>query len=103
MSLESNKAIIRRHFADVWNGGDESAAQHTLAPDFRIIDASGRAVAHGPEGYLRATAAFRRAFPGAHFAIAEMIEEGDRVAVRLTMRGVHTTRGNVELLCGECR
>lgn len=89
MSNEPNKAIIRHHFADVWNGGDESAARHTLAPDFRIIDSHGRAVAHGPEGYLRATAAFRRAFPGAHFAITELIAEGDRVAVRLAMRGVH--------------
>ncbi len=89
MSSEPSKAIIRQHFADVWNGGDESAAHRTLAPDFRIVDSDGRAIAHGPDGYLRATAAFRRAFPGAHFSIAELIAEGDRVAVRLTLRGIH--------------
>jgi steroid delta-isomerase-like uncharacterized protein len=89
MSSAPSKAIIRQHFADVWNGGDESAAYRTLAPDIRIVDSNGRAIAHGPDGYLRTTAAFRQAFPGAHFSIAELIEEGDRVAVRLTLRGVH--------------
>src|SRR5690349_18876745 len=89
MSNESSKALIRQHFADVWNGGDEAAAHRTLAPDFCIVDSDGRAIAHGPEDYLRATAPFRRAFPGAHFSIAELIAEGDRVAVRLTLLGVH--------------
>jgi steroid delta-isomerase-like uncharacterized protein len=89
MSTSANKALIHRHFADVWNGGDESAVLHTLAPDFRIVDSAGRTIAHGPDGYLRATAAFRRAFPGARFSIAEIVEEGERVAVRLTLRGVH--------------
>src|SRR5215213_1339318 len=90
MSSKQSKEIVRRHFADVWNGEDETAAHHTLAPDFRIVDSSGRAVVQGPEGYLRATAAFRRAFPGARFAIEEMIGEGDRIAVRLSMQGVHS-------------
>lgn len=89
MSVEDNKTIVREHIARVWNTGNAEAAE-TLAPDYVGHDPNAGEPTYGPEGYTRATAAFRMAFPDARFAIEELIGEGDRVVARQVLRATQT-------------
>ncbi len=51
-----------------------------FAPDFGGL---------GPEGLNRLIGLLGAAFPGVHIADEEQIAEGDRVAIRWTIRGTH--------------
>ena len=87
MSTDTNKAIIRDFFAQVWNAGDEAAIERFIAedaagndPDFGI----------GREGFKRQWRRWREAFPDLHFQVEEMVAEGDTVVSRWTLTGTHT-------------
>jgi predicted ester cyclase len=87
MSLEENKAIVRR-FWDAVNQGDLKAAEDTLAASYK-----GRIPGQpelDAEGVCRLVAEYRRGFPDMHFTIEEMVAEGDKVATRVAMTGTHT-------------
>ena len=73
MSAETNKAIIRRLWEEVWNQGNLSVCDE-------IFDA---AYEKGFAPVLRA------AFPDLHFTIEDMIAEDDKVVTRHTMTGTH--------------
>lgn len=88
MSAEENKAVIRRLVEEVYNGNnldvlDELAAQdvvnHSAVPEHK----------HGIEGFRHVNRWVRAAFSDAHYAIDDMIAEGDMVAVRITASGTH--------------
>ncbi len=85
---ESNKALVRRFFAEVWSTGDLTLRDGFLAPDYRG-HISGSAQSIDREGWTQWFQGFRSAFPDALFTVEDMIGEGDRVAARLTMRGTH--------------
>ena len=87
MSTEANKAIIRAFFEEVWNQGDDAAIDRYIAadaagndPDFGV----------GREGFRRQWRKWREAFPDLHFAIEEMVAEGNTVVARWTLTGTHT-------------
>ncbi len=87
MSTDTNKAIIRDFFAQVWNAGDEAAIERFIAedaagndPDFGI----------GREGFTRQWRRWREAFPDLHFQVEELVAEGDTVVSRWTLTGTHT-------------
>ena len=44
----------------------------------------------GPSGYLAIIGMMRAGFPDIQWTLEELIAEGDKVAARFTMRGVHT-------------
>ncbi len=96
MSAEA-KAIARRWFEALTSlEGTEKAAVELLAPDF-VGHVPPFPDAHGPEGYKRFIAGTYGAYPDARFDVEDVIAEGDRVAVRYTLRGTHegTTRMGV--------
>ena len=91
MSVEENKAIVRR-VIDAWNERDlEAAAQH--------FDHE-RYIWHGPNGeeYSASEHGFSdqglrnefEAFPDIRYEIADMIAEGDKVVLRLVEPATHT-------------
>lgn len=94
MTVSANKAAARSYFAQVLNRGDMAAADAIFAPDIRfhypLGDLSG---ADAVKGYV---AAVRSAFPDIHFAVADLIGEGSRVAARWSLVGSQTGefRGN---------
>ena len=80
MSAEGNKTIARRFYNELINAGEVSRGEDLVAPDF---------VDH--PGLLQFIALARAAFPDLHVAIEDLMSEGDRVAVRVTVSG--TQRG----------
>jgi len=87
-AIEANKAVAARFFTDVWGSGSESVAQELLASNY-VGHMTGNPVTLDRAGWLVFFRAFRTAFPDAQFTIEDMIAEGDRVVLRLTMRGTH--------------
>ena len=83
MSIEANKAVVRRMIEEAWNNGNLDMLDEICAPDYVLVGQGGVAD-------LRAgIAATRDGFPDWQTTIADMVAEGDRVAFRWTMRGTH--------------
>jgi steroid delta-isomerase-like uncharacterized protein len=88
MSLEENKARVRRLVEEAQVKGNLAVVDEILAADF--ID-------HSPLGDLPATregvhilfAGMRQAFPDLQVVISEQIAEGNRVVTRKSFRGTH--------------
>jgi predicted ester cyclase len=82
MSVETNKAIVRRLFEEVYNRRNVATRDEFIAPGFVNHNASFQVC--GPEGAKRAAAAQFDAFPDCHTTIEDIIAEGDKVVVRAT-------------------
>ena len=77
MSVEENKALVRREQAELWNHtGNLDAAAELFAPD-RVEDAKQEA------------ADFRRGFPDVISTIEDLIAEGDKVVARWRSHATH--------------
>jgi C-1 hydroxylase len=84
MSLEENKAIVRR-WIESYNKHNLDSFDEFIAPDY--IDH----IHHGgPEGVKQVFNMAFKAFPDWHESIEEIIAEGDEVWARLTYTGTHT-------------
>jgi len=95
MSAKENKALLRRLIGEL-NKGEAAAMpaiEETCSPAFVQHNAYGEEV-EGLENYKRRVADLLRAIPDAHFAIDDILAEGDDVASRFTMTGTHT--GNLQ-------
>ena len=85
-SLEANKDLIRRFFERVWNQGDEAAIDELIAEEAAGNDPDFGA---GREAFRRQWRQWRAAFPDLHFAVEELVAEGDAVVCRWTLTGTH--------------
>ncbi|MGY0060716.1 ester cyclase [Streptomyces sp. LZ34] len=80
---EDVRAVARRMYA-AFNAHDHAAAQEIFAVDFysHPLDATGH------ESVTRAWQRFHEAFPDAQVVVEDMVVEGDKAAVRTSVRGV---------------
>ncbi len=90
MSLESNKAIARRHFEELWDRGHLDVADEIYSPD-----AVGHLRNEPDQGGYPAcekelVGADRVAFPDGTVSVDDQIAEGDRVVTRWRFRGTNT-------------
>ncbi len=88
MSIDENKALVRRFFQEIDNG-NLNAMDELVAEDY--IDHSPPpfpGLASGREGIKQAFKLFWVATPGYHY-IEEQIAEADKVVTRLTCYGKH--------------
>jgi steroid delta-isomerase-like uncharacterized protein len=92
MSTEENKAIVRRIFDEFLNTGDPDAADELFAADF-VNHSPGRGAAPDREGMKRFISSLRRTFPDMKLTPDDLIAEGDKVTVRMTISGTH--RGEI--------
>jgi predicted ester cyclase len=77
MTVEENKALVRREQGELWNHtGDLDAAEELFAPD-------------QAEAAKQEAADFRRGFPDVISTIGELIAEGDKVVARWRSRATH--------------
>lgn len=92
MSIEENKAIIRRWLEEGWSKGNLAVADEVIGSNFVVHGAGGQAVPSGPEGVKQLVATWRTGFPDGQMSIDDLLAEGDKVVIRMTWRGTH--KGN---------
>jgi predicted ester cyclase len=85
MSIEKNKEVVRRAY-ELFNRKEIDSAYELIAPDCVIHFADGdMSVEQGKQF----DAMFSDAFPDISFTIEDMVAEGDKVFIRVTLRGTH--------------
>ena len=89
MSAEANKAVIRRLFEDVFNRGDVDVIEEIVAEDVIGHDATSDEPKRGWASVKQVAVLFRTAFPGAHYPLADLIAEDDKVVARWGLQGTH--------------
>jgi steroid delta-isomerase-like uncharacterized protein len=87
-SIEANKALVRRFIEEVFVASRPDAVDELVADDFTPHSWPG--VGPGREPLKQAQQRISQGLADARMTIAEMIAEGDLVAVRLTSHGRHT-------------
>ena len=85
---EENKAIVRRLYEAI-NARNMDAWDELLAAD-HVAHQANNPEFHGIEAYKNLTATFIDSVPDLHVTIDDMVAEGDKVAIRLTIRGTQT-------------
>jgi len=85
MSLEENKAIVRR-FAEAINEKDLTALNDLMAPDFVDPDQQLR----GLESFKKYESMFIKGFPDMHLTIKDIIAKDDKVWTRIEVTMTHT-------------
>jgi predicted ester cyclase len=92
VSIEENKALVRRYFEDApYNPG---ACDEIFAPSFQFhaivhTGVTPQVMESSPQSEKAFYEQHKAIWGGWHCTIVEMIAEGDRVMVRWTSRGTH--------------
>jgi predicted ester cyclase len=84
----TTKQIVRRFSDELWGQGDLAAADDVLAVDLiehNPLPGQGA----GREGHKQVVALFRSAFPDLQVTTEDLLEDGDRVALRWKAEGTH--------------
>jgi steroid delta-isomerase-like uncharacterized protein len=89
MSEESNKALVRRFYEEVWATGNLDFADEVFADEYERHDLRPGDPSPGPEGQKEIAAAFRAAFPDLAWELDFVLADGDFVAGRWTATGTH--------------
>jgi hypothetical protein len=79
VSAEENKAIVRRWFEDLFNGGNLDVADEIVALNHVTYDPALPDVLSGPEGQKQVVSLYRDAFPDAHITVEHQIAVGNEV------------------------
>ncbi len=87
MSAE-NKALMRRFYDEVNNGGAVALIDELFAADF-VEHEEFPGLASGREGVKQFFTMIRTAFPDFRMDVDDLIAEGDKVVARSTMSGTH--------------
>jgi steroid delta-isomerase-like uncharacterized protein len=88
MSVEENKAVVRRYYNEVVNGKKWDLVDELLAPDFegfkeRLGNKTSR------EQIKQTLAYLRKSSPDHVQTVEDLIAEGDKVSARWTIEGTH--------------
>jgi predicted ester cyclase len=87
MSTELNKAIVRRLFDEVWNTGSLDKIEELYATEYVADYRPYAPLRHGHDAIKGMVQRAHAAFPDFHEELEEMVAEGDKVVVRLTITG----------------
>jgi predicted ester cyclase len=88
MSVEENKAIVRRCIDEAFNKGNTAAMDEFLAANV-VPHPLPLGVPHDLEGLKRFFTTLLAAFPDYCLTIEDMIGEGDKVVIRSAISGTH--------------
>jgi steroid delta-isomerase-like uncharacterized protein len=86
----SDADLARRFYEDVMVGGDLGVIDELLTADFVDHEEGPPGSPGGHEGVRFFVTTFREAFPDMQVSMDDVIESGDRIVVRATMRGTQT-------------
>jgi predicted ester cyclase len=91
MGIEENKDLVRQMYEDVVNKGNIDNASHFISAEaIENEDLSH----NGLDSFKNFFKDFRKSFPDLKFTIKDMIAEGDKVVVRMTVTGTHDGDGS---------
>ncbi len=88
-TLETNKQLCRDYFQAFLKGDAVWMAQH-ISPTFIRHDPGLGFEVKGPEGVKKLHDVLMPAFPDMELPLLDFIAEGDKVLVRLKVKGTHT-------------
>ena len=77
---DRNKSIVERFFTEVFNQGNMSVVDETLAPNYHY-----NGVASDAAGTKAWAEGLRKQFPDLHFTIEDSLAEDEKVALRWRM------------------
>ena len=89
MSVEQNKTLARRWYAEVWDRGESERIGDFIAADCVHHVGSGT-IRQGPPEWLAIMDRWHRAFPDLRHSIELLVAEGDTVAAYFSFSGTHT-------------
>ncbi len=90
MSMEENKAIVRRLMEESFGGGKPELVDDLLDPEFVRYDPYIEAgEVRGTQTVKENIVWFRNAFPDLSCTVEEQVAEGEKVVSRWTLRGTH--------------
>jgi steroid delta-isomerase-like uncharacterized protein len=92
MATDSNKALIRRLFDEVFNRGAVEVIEELVAEHVLGHDATSQEPKRGRASVKQVAILFRTAFPDADYPLLDLIAEGDKVVARWELRGTHLGR-----------
>ncbi|MDX1402334.1 MAG: ester cyclase [Kiloniellales bacterium] len=84
----SNRDLVEIFYAKLWDRWDKSVAREILSDDFLFRGSLG-ADRKGIDGFLDYVDQVRSALGDYRSDIGEMVEDADRIAVRMTFSGKH--------------
>jgi steroid delta-isomerase-like uncharacterized protein len=87
---ETNKAIVQRMIDEVMNQQNMAVVDELFAADYVMHDPAWPMEVKGPEGFKQWTGMMLEPYFSDSLITANMIAEGDTVAVRWTWTGTHT-------------
>ncbi len=92
MSTETNAAVVRRWFKEVFEGGNLGVADEIFSATYVSHDPNGPPGGwpHGSEGPKAVAATYRGAFPDIRYTIDDQIAVGDKVVTRWTAEATNT-------------
>jgi len=88
MSVEYNKALMRRMIDEVWNQGNLEVADELFAPNH--TSPSAPMLPPGPESVKMLAGMFRAAMPDYQMHIDFLVADEDKVVGRFTQSGTHS-------------
>jgi predicted ester cyclase len=92
MSVEDNKALVRRFYEEVWDRGNSAFAFEVFSDDYVRHDLRATAAPPGPEGQKKIADDFRAAFPDLRVVVDLIVGEDEYVVGRWTATGTHSGR-----------
>jgi len=91
---ETNKALVRRWFKEVWNEGRESTIDDLFAESGVAYGLGDREVeVRGPAQLKPFVRNLRNSFPDIQITIHDIVAEEDKVMVRILLEGTHSGSG----------
>ena len=88
MSIEANKAAVRSCFEQLLKRGEIGAADAIFTSEVQFHYPLGEL--SGIDAIKNYIAAVREAFPDAHFTVADLFGERERIAARWSLTGTQT-------------
>lgn len=86
-ALQQNKELVRRYFQGWANRGDPAVADELIATN--LVLRNPPYVVHSLAEYKQGMTAYHTAFPDLQFTVEDEIAEGNKIAVRWTLRATH--------------
>lgn len=90
MSVEENKAIIRRYIEVGWNRGDMDAVADAIDPSYRRHQPNMVMPVESEKDLEQLIGMYRTGVPDLDIKIQHIVAEGDWVVTRVTAKGTHT-------------